>query len=591
MIATVRRQVARADLPTLAFVVAAAISFAYLLYLGRHATFFNDEWVLIFDRSLLNPGDWLRPHNGHLAVALILVWRGLFEVVGLHSYLPYLAVLLVVHAMAAAGVTWLVRRLAGSEFALAGGLVFLVLGTGYENLFWSFQIGFVGSVAAGTWGLATLHGERPRPRIALVLLLVSLGSSGMGLSFLAAAIVMVALGPRPRARVPAVLIPSIAYAAWYFVYARGTTDPGGFAIENLVKMPSWIQTGASRAAGGLTGLGDEIGGLLFLAVAGAIVVRLLREPLRSLPSNRAWATAAATAAVVGLVTEFLLIGLARGHLEPGTQLALAPRYMYAPAAFLLIALAALIGRPPVDVDSSSSRFRRSLTLAPFAALAFIFNLNTLHVSGVPYFEYQAKLLRTSLEIAERYPTAPAILAGHFPVAVPPNVMRELFSERGTPATDVIYPGAPLEPDPITYDQILFSIVAPTFKALPVPDLPRRRVPAQIIGTHVLTAADGDCTDLTGHGFVDSQVWFVAPSGSTHVLMSDAVGEVQFFLSHAAGPLEANSIRASMAADAPLAIQVPDMGEPFDWTLRVKFPDGLAHATLCQVFTAAQVDRG
>jgi hypothetical protein len=580
-IETLRRRAAGIDLAVVAFAVVATISCAYLLYLGRHATFFNDEWVVIFQRSLLNLDDWFRPHNGHLSIVLVLVWRSLFELVGLHSYLPYLALLLVIHAIAAAGVAWLLRRLAGPEFALAGGLVFLVLGTAYENLFWSFQMGFVGSVAAGTWGLAALHAERPRTLLALALLLVSVGSSGMGLAFLAAAIVMVAVGPRPRERVLAVLIPSVGYASWYLAYARAATDPGGFAVDNLVKMPSWIHTGASRAVGGLTGFGDAIGGLFFLAVTCAVVMRLLRDPLKGVASDGARVTAVAAGAVAGIATEFLLIGLARGHLETGAQLVLAPRYMYVPAALFLIALAALIGWPPVEVDSNPSRLRRSLTLVPFALLAVVANVHTLNVSGVPYFEYQARLLRTSLEIADRYPEAPAILAGRFPVNVPPNVMRELISERGTPAFDVFYPGARLEPDANTYDQVLVSIVAPTFKARQISHVPLDRRPVQVIGTHVLTAAEtGDCTALEGHGFVDSQVWFVAPSGSTHILTTDAVGEIQLYLSYLGEALEANSIRASIAAGGPLAIEVPDMGEPFNWTLRVKFPNGLVHASLC-----------
>ena len=589
--ASIRSRIAGVDPAVAVFVIGAFAASGYLLYLGRHATFFNDEWVFIVQRSLFDLDDLLRPHNGHPSMTLVLVWRTLFEIVGLHTYLPYLAVLLMIHAVAGAGVFWLVRGLAGTGLAFASGAVFLLLGTAYENLFWSFQMGFVGSVAAGTWALGALHADRTRLAVPIVLLLISIGSSGIGLSFLAAAIVLVVFGLRPRKQAPAVLIPAMAYAAWYAIYARGTTDPGGLTVENLLKMPSWIQTGASRAVGGLTGLGDGIGSLLFLAVVSIVVVRLLREPLSGIASNRAWVTALAAGAMIGIVVQFGLVGLARGHLQAGNDLALAPRYMYAPAAFFLIAMAALTGPPPLEVGRARAWVRRSLVVLPFALLAFIANVHTLHISGVPYFEYQVKVLRTSLAIAGQFPNAPAILAGNWPVAVPPSEMRDLIVEHGSPTADVIYSRAPLEPDANAYDQILYSIVAPSFRVRELDDLPNERLPATVLGTDALAATVRDgCTSLTGSGAVESQVSFVAESASTHALIAEQPEEIQVYLSSRGVAQEANSVRASLRAGAPLQIEVPDMGTSFEWTILVKFTSGLAVCRALQQSMSAEVPR-
>ena len=51
----------------------------------------------------------------------------------------------------------LIRRRGGWIVATFVCIPLLFLGSGSENLFWAFQMAFVGSVAFGLWGLVALE--------------------------------------------------------------------------------------------------------------------------------------------------------------------------------------------------------------------------------------------------------------------------------------------------------------------------------------------------------------------------------------------------------------------------------------------------
>ena len=145
-------------------------------------TFFADEWAFIESRALADPGSWWAPHNEHWTTLAILVYRALVETVGIGSYVPYLVVVALLHVAVSALCYLLLERSSGPLFALAGSAIVLVFGSGFENLYWGFQISFVGSVALGLAAMVVMDAG-PSPGRALVvagLLLASLASSGVG---------------------------------------------------------------------------------------------------------------------------------------------------------------------------------------------------------------------------------------------------------------------------------------------------------------------------------------------------------------------------------------------------------------------------
>jgi hypothetical protein len=130
-----------------------------------------------------------------------LIYAALLSTFGLRTYVPYMLVLMALHAASAFLLFELVRRRAGDLVGIACAAMLLVLGAGWENLLWAFQIAFVGSVACGLGMLLALDGPPARRRLAVaaVLLAASLMFSGIGLFFGVVAAVRLMLDP-PRRR-------------------------------------------------------------------------------------------------------------------------------------------------------------------------------------------------------------------------------------------------------------------------------------------------------------------------------------------------------------------------------------------------------
>ncbi len=280
------------------FVAAAVLAVAVILLLASNLSFVGDEWDYIVLRRLTLES-MLQPHNEHLVFLHVLVYRGLVELVGTGSYLPFLGVLMACHVTMAAGVFALMRRVVPLEGALVAAVLLLFLGSGFDNLLWAFQIGFVGAAAFGVWAMVASD----RPWLAAVLLTGALWTQGDGLFYIAP--VAILLGRRWWV----VAFPVATYAAWFLLADRGTVTVGGPFLEYAVRL-------VGSVVGGVAGVGPLPG----LAVLALIVVAI-RHPSRFV-----------VAGAVGLASQVVILTLSRAHFGP--EQAEAPRYIYVAAPFV-----------------------------------------------------------------------------------------------------------------------------------------------------------------------------------------------------------------------------------------------------------------
>ena len=87
-------------------------------------------------------------------------------------------------------------------------------GTGYQNLLWAFQIGFVGSTAAGLWAMIMFERTGRRASAAgMVLLLAAVMSSGIGLVYSAVVAATLLADPARRGRIAWLVPVGVAYSA------------------------------------------------------------------------------------------------------------------------------------------------------------------------------------------------------------------------------------------------------------------------------------------------------------------------------------------------------------------------------------------
>ena len=312
-------------------VVLAAIlvgSVVALMAIGRDTTFFYDDWDFVTQRRDWNLYVLLHPHNEHLSVVSVFVYKLLFETVGIDQYGPYRFLLAALNALVGLLLYLYAAPRAGRWPALGLVAALLFLGPAWQDLLWAFQIGFLISIACALGVLLCLdRGSRRADVLACALLCVAIGSSSIGIPLLVGVAVEVLLRPDRRSRVWIVLVPLVLYAGWYLKYGVSVAK-----ASNADAVPEWIVDAAAGAAGALTALDDTLG-LVLVAVLAVFAVRAVvaeRLPPRllallALPLSF-WAATALARADMGVLPD-------------------ESRYLYPGALFLvLIALELVRGR-------------------------------------------------------------------------------------------------------------------------------------------------------------------------------------------------------------------------------------------------------
>jgi len=319
----------------LAIVVAAAIVVcATLLWLTRTYTFYFDEWTFISSAPDWTLSSFFQPHNEHPSMLFRLVYWALLNTVGLRSYLPYMALLMLAHVANVALLFELVRRRSGDAVALGAALLLLVLGAAWEDLLWAFQMAWLASVACGLGALLLLTNQR-RMLLATLLLAASLSFSAIGVVFATAASVQLLLTPDRRRQLWWFAPLGAALLAWYVVFGRFGTHPTPEpTAANLLIDPLYALWGLGASLAGLVGEGGWVGVPLLVAAVLAVAWY--------------WRTHGpdpfAVGVAAGLAFFYLITGLARAQL--GLEQSGAPRYVYVGAVAWLILLAEPASRLP-----------------------------------------------------------------------------------------------------------------------------------------------------------------------------------------------------------------------------------------------------
>ena len=154
-------------------IVALAGSATVLLFLQSRLTFFGDDWSFLLERRGLSAGVFLNPHNDHIVILPVAIYKTLLGIFGMTSALPFQAVSTLVFLLSVIVLFIYLRRCVGRELALLGSTLILFLGAAWPDLLWSFQVSLFGSIAAGLTALLALERDEERSdAIACALLVV-----------------------------------------------------------------------------------------------------------------------------------------------------------------------------------------------------------------------------------------------------------------------------------------------------------------------------------------------------------------------------------------------------------------------------------
>ena len=315
----------------LAFLTVEVGALVFYLALARTQWFFGDEWDFLARRGV-NVGDLLREHGGHWVTVPVLVYRVLWAVVGLHSYLPYVSVAIALH-LVCAGLLWVIMRRSGVRpwTSTIAASVFALFGAGAQDFLWAFQVAFSGALAFGLVHLLFATHEGPMDRrdaFGPVAGLLGLMCSGVAIPMVI--VVGVASLLRRGWRVAAMqTIPlGVIYCAWWARYGARTAP----SATSLGQVVAWFVTGAAGAFGALGGIA-VVGWCLGAILVGGLVLVVRESDLRSVREH----AAAPIAMLAGAATFLAVVAYTRGRAPAG--LARSSRYLDILAALLLPAIA------------------------------------------------------------------------------------------------------------------------------------------------------------------------------------------------------------------------------------------------------------
>jgi hypothetical protein len=412
-----------------AFALLAVISGSAILALGFGMTFFSDDWAYIQTAVRTGPEAWLHPHNEHWVALPIMTIASLVNLIGIGSYVPYLCLLVVLHVAVACVVFGLVRASAGAPVATVAGTFVLWFGSGFENLFWASQIGFVGAVLLGLLAVLVTGGRADGPRAAVIALLLTaaLMTSGIGIVMGIAIGIEWALTPRWRRFLPVLLGPAAVYGTWFALVgaAAVSTFRDPLSTEALRDVPATVLHGMSIAFGGAVAL-PGIGSAVFIA----FILGGIRAVRRGHLHPRA------VAALVAIAALYAMVALVRAQLFEGIENY--TRYTYVSSILAIVGSSALVGLVRIP-SGGRPRLAATAALIVWLIVGLTAEIQLL-TAGREIFLARADMTRALVTVALEPDRSAGVDGSRSLVLVPsPDALREIASRYGDPRTDALVP--------------------------------------------------------------------------------------------------------------------------------------------------------
>jgi len=350
------------------------------MYLGRGNNFFFDEWMFVVSRRGLSAHALLSPHNGHLSALPALAFMVLLKFFGLNHYEAFRFAAVIVHLSVALMASLLVRKNYGWSTGMTVFVVIGLMGAGWQNIFWGFQIGFMGSLFFFLLSLYLLDkGRTQNGGLSFLLSSISLACSllcaGLGVAGLAI-IAMLCLFSADRQRTWWIPVgPAAMYVIWYLKY--GTSQAKLSALHGV---PLYASESASGSAAGFFGV-DQMWGAL---IVGALFY------LCALPSIRQRLTMRSIALIAFAIVFWTMVGLSRTAVwEPN-----ASRYLYVGIVALVVGVFDIIFVSEVAIPLSLSQ-KAGAVLVAFLA---VWGSHASLVQGAQWLKIEGDIVSAELAV-------------------------------------------------------------------------------------------------------------------------------------------------------------------------------------------------
>jgi hypothetical protein len=326
---------------------------------GRSQWFWLDEWDFLAGRKATSLNDLFRPHAQHWSTLPILLYRALFNVFGVRTYLPYQLPVIVLHLVVAGLLRTIVRRLCVNPWiATATAGLFALFGAANENIVWAFQVAWQMSLVFGFVHLILADHDGPlskRDFWGLAVGTVALMCSGLAVTMTLVVGLAVLLRRGPRPALFHTLPLAAIYAIWLVAIGRQGYDGLDMSAVSTASFAARGYMATFDALGQIPFYGWVIGGILVFG----LVIAWYPLPIASLRKQ----APIPIAGLVGAIAFYTLSGLGRANRVLYNSYG-AGRYMHVAAALTLPALA-------VAADAIVRRWRAALPLIVVALLVGI----------------------------------------------------------------------------------------------------------------------------------------------------------------------------------------------------------------------------
>jgi hypothetical protein len=243
----------RVGLGDLVFAVALLGTMWWYLRLSRGFFFLFDDWIVA-----ARPGtvaDLIQPHNGHLSVLPLLVYRGLYGMFGLESYLPQRVLGVATLAALVIGLYVFARHRLGFPPALVLSMSVLWM---HVIALTPFLFNFHVALLCGVLSAAALPSRSARADLVVgSSLVVALCTSSVGAAVAAACVAHSLLDGFRRRRWLAVMLPTAGWFGWWVVHRDDPAVTATFG-EKFGTVARGIARSFAAPVGGSLALGAII---------------------------------------------------------------------------------------------------------------------------------------------------------------------------------------------------------------------------------------------------------------------------------------------------------------------------------------------
>jgi len=340
----------------------------YIIFIGRNQWFFYDDFDFVSNNRISGSfiSALLMPHNEHTALVPFVLFRLIYMLFGLSSYMPYFAINIIVLTITFYVLYLFARSLKISSRIAFFGIVFLSFTPAYyENIFWAFQVGLSLSACFGFISLGLISASNRFNKYNKILvfgaLMISVFSSSLGLIFILMSIILILLNRSWKSYIASVVLPLTIWILWTVNFSSTQGLSLSKLIFTLKNYTQFMSVGVNEALTSIFPIANF--GVLVVGVFIYLAFRLTEVQDQKI----------LVAHILGLFFMWFLLTYGRASVNGEVNLNLATASRYTFGTLVLLWIPTLMG-----IDKSLKEIRITYLAIPLGLVFVLWGATTLN---------------------------------------------------------------------------------------------------------------------------------------------------------------------------------------------------------------------